>query len=116
MTPNDLKGFIIAWEVIKDILLGSIGGFIAYIFNFERSKKDKNKIELTEKVEFSISSMLTYIFLGMFIGYLMGTVLEPKTYGRDVLISLGGFSAFSILVVADSRFAEWIYEKFNKKD
>lgn len=116
MSPNDITGLIVAWGVFKDILLGSIGGFIAYIFNFERAKRDRSKMETSEKMEFSISSMLIYILLGMFIGYLIGTVLTPKTYGRDVLISLGGFSAFSILLIADSRFAEWLYEKFNKKD
>lgn len=106
--PNDVKGFIVSGSVFWDVFLGAFGGFISYLFNYKK-ENDANKIE------FSVGSMLIYIFLGIFIGYLTGTLLEPKTYGRDALVALGGFSAFSILVVADSRFTQWIIDRFNKR-
>lgn len=113
--PNDVKGYIVTGSVFWDVFLGALGGFISYIFNYQKQSEEMKRSGELKKIEFSISSMLIYIFLGMFIGYLTGTLLEPKTYARDALVAMGGFSAFSILVVADSRFTQWVIDKFNKR-
>lgn len=102
MIPDDIHYY-------KDIILGSIGGIVSYLFDFKRAKKDKVEFN------FSISLLLINVILGAFMSYMVGTVLDTKTFGRDFIIGLSGFFAFAILVFAEAKFPEWIIDKVTVK-
>lgn len=110
INPENLKSFFFLIDLIRDILLGAVGGFASYLFDIKKAR-DKG-----EPVNFSLVTLAINVFLGCFVGYLVGTLLEPKIMGRDAIVSFSGFTAFGILVFIQSKFAEWLYDKIVKKD
>lgn len=84
----------------KDIFIGICGGVASYLFKYTRT---------TPKETFSITSLFVHIVLGAFVSYMIGTVIEPKTYGRELIIGFSGFFAFAILIFAESKFPEWLF-------
>lgn len=108
--PDDVKGFFLSFNTIKDFCLGAIGGLCAYFLEYKKAVKDKVPFA------FSFWIILVNVSLGIFVGYLTGTMIEYDTYGRDVIIAMSGLSAYNILILAESKAATYIIEKFNKKD
>lgn len=99
-------------ENLRDIFLGAIGGSVACLLEYSKHKKNAKDGEI---VKFSFSLLFINIVLGVFVGYLVGTLLESKTYGRDVIVALSGVVAYNILILAESKFAVWLFDRFNKR-
>ena len=105
--------------VLHDARLGAIGGFIAYMFDYIKAVR---AIDSGVEVSFVFrwSSLFILVIMGAFVAHLVGTVIGSETYARDIVIALSGMTAYNIIFLADSRFAEVIMNKFlgkvDKKD
>lgn len=108
--PDDVKGLFLGFNALKDFLLGAIGGLCAYFLEYKKAIKDKVPFA------FSFGAILINASLGIFVAYLTGTLIEQNTYGRDAIVGMSGLTAYNILILAESRFAEWVIDKFTKKD
>ena len=107
---NDFNYFWVLLLMFKDILLGLVGGLISYLFDYSKAKKNGN-----EEFIFRVSGMVINMALGAFVGYVIGTLLPIETTGRDAIIALSGVTSYNILLLAESRFAVWIFERVTGK-
>ena len=108
---NDFNYFWVIILMFKDIFLGLVGGLISYLFDYSKAKKNGN-----EEFIFRVSGMIINMALGAFVGYVIGTLLPIETTGRDAIIALSGVTSYNILLLAESRFAVWVFEKVIGKD
>ena len=106
MTGHDI---FTALASIKDILLGMAGGVVAYLFDYSKAKRDGD-----ERFTFLFSSMLINVALGAFVAYTVGSVIPMDITYRDAVIGFSGVTAFQIILLAESRFAEWVIEKVSR--
>ena len=107
---NDFNYFWVLLLMFKDILLGLVGGLISYLFDYSKAKKNGN-----EEFIFRVSGMVINMSLGAFVGYVIGTLLPIETTGRDAIIALSGVTSYNILLLAESRFAVWVFERVTGK-
>ena len=107
---NDFNYFWVIILMFKDIFLGLVGGLISYLFDYSKAKKNGN-----EEFIFRVSGMIINMSLGAFVGYVIGTLLPIETTGRDAIIALSGVTSYNILLLAESRFAVWIFERVTGK-
>ena len=113
MTGNDPNQFNYYWLVLvmlKDVVLGLVGGLIAYVFSYSKAERSG-----TEAMVFKVSSMIINMILGAFVGFVCGTLLPVDTVGRDAIVALSGVTSYNILLLVESRFANWVFEKFIAK-
>jgi len=103
MTTHDMY---IALGSIKDILLGISGGAVAYLFDYSKAKREGD-----DKFRFLLSSMLINMTLGAFVAYTVGSMLPADMSYRDAIIGFSGVTAYNIILLAESRFAEWLVNK-----
>lgn len=108
---NDFNYFWVLLLMFKDILLGLVGGLISYLFDYSKAKRNGN-----EEFIFRVSGMVINMSLGAFVGYVIGTLLPIETTGRDAIIALSGVTSYNILLLAESRFAVWVFDKVTGKD
>ena len=107
---NEFNYYWIMLLMFKDVLLGLLGGLIAYLFDYKRAGKEG------KEAVFKVSGVVINMALGAFVGYVIGTLLPPDTTARDALIALSGVTSYNILLLAESRFATWVFEKIVGKD
>ena len=107
---NDFNYFWVIILMFKDIFLGLVGGLISYLFDYSKAKRNGN-----EEFIFRVSGMIINMSLGAFVGYVIGTLLPIETTGRDAIIALSGVTSYNILLLAESRFAVWIFERVTGK-
>lgn len=107
---NDFNYFWVLLLMFKDILLGLVGGLISYLFDYSKAKRNGN-----EQFIFRVSGMVINMSLGAFVGYVIGTLLPIETTGRDAIIALSGVTSYNILLLAESRFAVWLFERVTGK-
>lgn len=103
--PDNLNIFWLTILMFKDVLLGVVGGAIAYLFDFSKARRDGNAFA------FQVSSMLINMALGGFVAYMVGSIVPADTTGRDAIIGLTGVTSYQILLLAESKFATWIFHK-----
>ena len=107
---NDFNYFWVIILMFKDVFLGLVGGLISYLFDYSKAKKNGN-----EEFIFRVSGMIINMSLGAFVGYVIGTLLPIETTGRDAIIALSGVTSYNILLLAESRFAVWVFERVTGK-
>ena len=107
---NEFNYFWVIILMFKDIFLGLVGGLISYLFDYSKAKRNGNK-----EFIFRVSGMVINMSLGAFVGYVIGTLLPIETTGRDAIIALSGVTSYNILLLAESRFAVWIFERVTGK-
>ena len=107
---NDFNYFWVIILMFKDIFLGLVGGLVSYLFDYSKAKRNGN-----EEFIFRVSGMVINMSLGAFVGYVIGTLLPIETTGRDAIIALSGVTSYNILLLAESRFAVWIFERVTGK-
>ena len=95
--------------MFKDVFLGLVGGLVAYLFDYKKADKE-GRASI-----FKVSGVIINMALGAFVGYVMGTLLPIETTGRDAIIALSGVTSYNILLLAESRFAVWIFERVTGK-
>lgn len=103
--PDNLNAIGLTILMFRDIMLGLVGGAVAYLFDFSRAKREENAFR------FQISSMLINMILGAFVAYMVGTLIAQDTTGRDAIVGISGVTSYQILLVAESRFVTWIVKK-----
>ncbi len=103
--PNEMSTFLKIIISAKDILLGLIGGFVVYLFDYSKAKREGAIFV------FKWTSLSINMILGGYVGYVVGTLLVGDMWYRDALISLSGVSAYQILLIAQSRFANTVLDK-----
>ena len=107
---NEFNYFWVIILMFKDVFLGLVGGLISYLFDYSKAKRNGN-----EEFIFRVSGMVINMALGAFVGYVIGTLLPIETTGRDAIIALSGVTSYNILLLAESRFAVWIFERVTGK-
>ena len=107
---NDFNYFWVIILMFKDVFLGLVGGLISYLFDYSKAKKNGN-----EEFIFRVSGMIINMSLGAFVGYVIGTLLPIETTGRDAIIALSGVTSYNILLLAESRFAVWVFQRVTGK-
>lgn len=108
--PNNVNAFWLTLILFKDVLLGLIGGAISYLFDFSRAKRQGNGFA------FQVSSMVINMCLGAFVAYIVGSLIPIDTAGRDAIVGMSGVTSYQILLIAESRFATWIFNKITGDD
>jgi hypothetical protein len=103
--PNNTNYFIALIILFKDVFLGVIGGAISYLFDFSKARRNGTTFA------FQLSSMFINMALGGFVAYLIGTILESDMQFRDAIIGISGVTSYQILLLAESKFAIWIFNK-----
>ncbi len=109
-SPDNITLFMKVLGMLKDVLLGATGGIMAYLLDYSKARRKGDT-----KFVFSFSSMLINMLLGAFVAYSVGTFLPPEFTGRDALIGFSGLTAYQILLLVESRFANIIFEKLSGK-
>ena len=100
-------------DTAKDIILGSSGGVVAYMYDYSKQKK------INKDVVWSNSAMAINAFLGGFTANALGSFIPADLNGRDGIIGFIGVSSYAILGIIESRFAQVLLQKFtgiNLKD
>ena len=97
-----------------DILLGGIAGLVAYLFELraECNKHHEESNGRCEAIKFNILTLITNIAMGSFVSYIVGTTVLDTNEFRTIIIGFSGFSAYSILALAKSKFAEDLIDRF----
>lgn len=103
--PNNINMIWLAVLMFKDIFLGLIGGAIAYLFDFSKARKNGKEFS------FQISAMLINMAFGAFVAYVIGSMIPIETAGRDAIIGMSGVTSYQILLLVESRYAMWIFNK-----
>lgn len=103
--PNNINTFWLTLLLFKDVFLGLIGGAISYLFDFSKARRQGLDFA------FQISSMLVNMCLGGFVAYMIGSIIPLETMGRDAIVGVSGVTSYQILLLAESRFATWIFNK-----
>lgn len=109
--PNNYS-LLALFSLIKDAVLGLLGGLVAYLFDYSKSEK---KAENGIPPNFKTSSMFIHMFLGAFVGFVCGTLIPADTFGRVAIVALSGVSSFNLLMLVESRFASWLFERMLPK-
>jgi len=108
MPHNDPNNMNYLWATIllfKDLLLGVVGGAIAYLFDYSKADREG------QAFAFQMSSLLVNMALGGFVAYLVGTLLANDINYRDAVVGLTGVTSYQILLIAESKFAIWVFDK-----
>ena len=106
MSNADGINYVIAFfNTAKDVILGSMGGIAAYMFDYSKQKK------IHSDVKWSNSAMIINMFLGGFVANAMGSFIPLDLNGRDGIIGFIGVSSYAILGIVESRFAQIILDK-----
>lgn len=93
-------------DVLFDMALGGLGGLSAYLFDYTKASRDDKEFI------FRISSLSVNVVLGVFVSYAMAGLIDTEAGYRNAVLLMSGFSAYSILTIAESKFAETIYDRF----
>lgn len=93
----------------KEIILAGSGGVVAYLYDYTRSTK------ANETHKWSNKALVINTILGMFVGYVVGSLIPFNVTYRDAIIAFSGVSAFTIIGIVESRFAVWIIERLTGK-
>ena len=91
---------------LKDVLLGGMGGIVAYMFDYSRQKKK------LETVQWSNSAMLINMIIGAFVAYSLAAFIPTNIAGRDGIVGFIGVSSYAILGIVESRFARIVLDRF----
>ena len=94
-----------ALDVVRDVVLGACGGIVAYLFDYRKASKEGDATFV-----FKFSSLMINMVLGMFVAYSVGTFIPLDIVGRDAYIGGAGVFAYSILLVAESKAAIYLFE------
>lgn len=105
LDPNNHNQFIVYLIMFKEVILGVVGGLVAYLFDYSKAKRSGDKFE------FSVGSMLINMALGAFVAYLVGTVVPVDMLYRDAIVGVSGVTAYQILLITESNFPKWLASK-----
>lgn len=94
------------WVIIRDVVLGGVGGAAVYLFDYSKATRNGDS-----KFIFRFSSLLINIVLGMFVSYAVSGIIENGNEYRDVILLASGFSAYNILTITESKFAEYLFHR-----
>ena len=92
----------------KDVILGALGGVVAYLFDYSKASRCNTPFK------FLLSSMIINMMLGAFVAYLTGSLFDSDFKYRDAMVGLSGVTAYNILLLAESKFAEALINRFMK--
>ena len=95
---NEFNYYWIVLLMFKDVLLGLLGGLIAYLFDYKRAGKEG------KEAVFKVSGVIINMALGAFVGYVIGTLLPPDTTARDALIALSGVTSYNIRISSTQNY------------
>lgn len=108
-----LKYMVDVFILLGDARLGIVGGFVAYIFDYSKSVRAKDKGEDVVFV-FRWTSLFINMALGGFVGYNVGLAMGSDVWLRSIWVSMSGLTAYNILLLAESRFPAIIIDKILK--
>ena len=93
-------------NVLFDMGLGGLGGLCAYLYDYNKASRGEKEFI------FRMSSLMVNVVLGVFVSYAMSGLIDTEAVYRNAVLLMSGFSAYSILTIAESKFAETIYDRF----
>ena len=97
------------FKASKEILLAGSGGIVAYLYDYTRISKEDDTYRWSNK------AMVINMVLGAFVGYVVGSLIPMDVGYRDAIIAFSGVSAFTIIGIVESRFAQFIIERLTGK-
>lgn len=103
------------FDSLKDVLIGAIGGMIGYLLDYITAQKKKDNGEKVVFI-FRYTSLFINMILGAFVAHIVGDILN-EDFGdyRNAIIGLSGVTSYQILILAESKFANYIVDKVIKK-
>lgn len=96
-------------RALKEIILAGAGGVVAYLYDYSRISK------VNAEHKWSNKALAINTVLGVFVGYVIGSLIPLDVSFRDAVIAFSGVSAVTILGIVESRFATLIIEKLTGK-
>lgn len=114
MTIEDIYKILELVIISKDVWLGSVGGFISYIYDYTKSRRDSEANNTEDKFKFKLSSLFVNIAMGAFVGYCSGIFLENDIRVRDAIIAFSGVFAYNVLYATESKFVINLIEILTK--
>lgn len=95
--------------LIKDVLLGMVGGATSYLVDWSNAKRTKDSDFI-----FRLGSLVVNTLMGATVGYAVGSILPEDTAGRNAIVLVSGVCSFTLLVLAQSQAAEVILDYVSK--
>jgi len=95
---------------MKDILLGVIGGVVAYLLRYQR-EKDKD-----DSYSFSFVTLIINMVLGGYASYLFGTAIPEHWHYKDFIIGSIGVASYPILVWIERNALGVLLKKANLEE
>lgn len=102
---NEIVLFKEIWIYIKDFILGIIGGALGYLVPYYNELKNGNS------TPFLFGMLLVKMLAGGFTGWLIGAYIDDNVPFRDMIVSVSGISAFSLVLVVDKEGAKMLLGK-----
>lgn len=114
-SQESISVYIKLWDAIKDLAIGAIGGMVGYLLDYITAQRKRDNGEKVVFV-FRYTSLFINMILGAFVAHIVGDVLN-EDFGdyRNAIIGLSGVTSYQILIVAESKFANYIVDKVIKK-
>lgn len=112
--PNNTTIFDILrdfWYYIREFFIGASAGGLGHVANYAHEKHVQKK-----SIEFNSALFIVKMISGGFIGWLVGTNLEPTTPFRDFIIAIAGITGFTTIVFLDKHGVEIIFKLIFKTD
>ena len=103
ISPDNLSMFLKVLDMFKDVILGIVGGIVAYLYDYTTAKKKGD-----ETFSFSWALMFINALLGAFVAYTVGDFVPLDVSGRDAIIGFSGVTSYNIIMIAQGRFAKWL--------
>jgi len=109
MQNQDIITYIIAIiDALKDVIIGSFGGIVAYMYDYSKQKKDGRE------PSWSTATMLINMFIGGFTANTFGEFIPIDMTGRDGIVGLIGVSSYAIIGIVESKFGQLMVNRFLK--
>ena len=106
MNNQDSINYLIQFFVyIKDIVLGAIGGAVAYLMKYKEMKELSN----SHKIQWSL--LIVNMILGGFIASIVGDAIPTTMPYHNFIIGSVGVASYPLLVLVENSFAKILYEK-----
>jgi len=105
MTNEQLHTLMQFTVYMRDILLGAVGGAIAYLLQYKKHKEE----DTTYTVQWSL--LLVNMVLGGFIASIIGDIVPTDTSYHNFIVGSIGVASYPLLTLIENNIAIIVYEK-----
>ena len=105
ITNDHINLFIQFILYIKDILLGAVGGAVAYLLQYKKYKE----VDALHTIQWSL--LVVNMVLGGFIASIIGDIIPNDVNYHNFIVGSIGVASYPLLVLIENNIAKLVYER-----